>query len=86
MWSSLGNESIHEAPRWQPEPQTRGTYSIVSTCVITLSLCVWTALHLNIPEHSKADHQKWRKAKWLLVGLLAPELVSQTLDTGKSLL
>lgn len=47
-------------------------------------LCVWTAVHLNIPEHR--DHnfkyrpslQTGRKILWLLVGLFAPEVVSWT--------
>ena len=35
---------------WQPEPGNRGTYGLLSSCVITMVLCVWTAVHLNIPE------------------------------------
>ncbi|KAF1960307.1 hypothetical protein CC80DRAFT_359412, partial [Byssothecium circinans] len=64
---------------WHPEPTFRGTYSILSSCLITMSLCLWTAIHLNIPEHRKTwwiTPQHWRKAKWLLIGLFAPEVVS----------
>ncbi|KAK3684094.1 hypothetical protein B0T22DRAFT_269790 [Podospora appendiculata] len=75
MWSPLGSDDIHPTARWEPEPHTRGPFSILSTCLITLSLCIWTCLHLNIPEHGKADRQFWRKLKWLMVGLLAPEMV-----------
>lgn len=59
-----------------PEPTHRGTYSLLSSCIITMGLCVWTAVHLNIPEHKKEPHQKWRKLRWLVVGLPAPELVN----------
>ena len=44
--------------------------------MITLVLCVYTAIHLNIP--SKDDSQATvflRKAKWVLIAIFAPELV-----------
>ncbi|KAK3348963.1 hypothetical protein B0T25DRAFT_481303 [Lasiosphaeria hispida] len=43
---------------WQPEPAGRGTYGLVLSCVITMVLCVWTAVHLNIPEHQD-QHSKY---------------------------
>ncbi|KAH9821435.1 hypothetical protein Tdes44962_MAKER04925 [Teratosphaeria destructans] len=39
-------------------------------------LCVWTAVHLNLPEHKKEWQQKWRHLGWLLLALLAPEVVA----------
>ena len=60
---------------WQDGPNTRGTWDIISSCVITLCLCLWTALHLNIPEHHGTISQRWRKLGWLFIGLLAPEMV-----------
>ncbi|KAJ7875639.1 hypothetical protein B0H13DRAFT_2668868 [Mycena leptocephala] len=44
----------------------------------TLGLCVWTAIHLNIPERASAGRQFLRKLVWLAVGLLAPEVVTFT--------
>ncbi|KAF2669465.1 hypothetical protein BT63DRAFT_261688 [Microthyrium microscopicum] len=41
-----------------------------------MSLCVWTSVHLNLPEHNKAYQQKWRKVKWLVIALFAPEVVA----------
>lgn len=38
-------------------------------------LCIWTAVHLNLPEHKKENQQFYRKIGWLILGLLAPELV-----------
>ncbi|KAF2679607.1 hypothetical protein K458DRAFT_313964 [Lentithecium fluviatile CBS 122367] len=61
---------------WKAEPLTRGTFSILSSCLTTLGFSVWTAVHLNLPEHKKESEQYWRKIKWLLVALLAPEFVS----------
>ena len=69
---------------WQPEPLGRGTYGLLSSCLITMVLCVWTAVHLNIPEHRGHNFkylpsfQAGRKILWLLVGLFAPEVVSWT--------
>jgi hypothetical protein len=40
-----------------------------------MSLCIWTSLHLNVPDEQKAYLQKYRKAGWMVLGLLAPELV-----------
>lgn len=48
----------------------------MKSCVITLVLCVYTALHLNIPPaNSSKTFLTWRKTKWILVGLFAPEVV-----------
>jgi hypothetical protein len=40
-----------------------------------MSLCIWTSLHLNIPEHKKEHLQKYRKLGWMILGLIAPEMV-----------
>ncbi|KAF7344053.1 hypothetical protein MVEN_01694800 [Mycena venus] len=63
---------------WVDEANTRGTYSLVSSCVFTLGLCVWTAVHLNIPEQHAGARQFLRKLSWLGVGVLAPEFVTFT--------
>lgn len=60
---------------WEPQPRERGTFSILSTCLITLGLCVWTAVHLNLPEHRGFWRQIRRKLGWMMLGFLAPELV-----------
>lgn len=61
---------------WHPDPDGRGTYGLVSSCLITMALCVWTAVHLNLPEHNRTKMQTWRKVWWLVLGLFAPELVA----------
>jgi hypothetical protein len=61
---------------WQSAQNERGTIDILWSCASTLFICVWVMMHLNIP--SRRD-RKWtiylRKAKWLVLGVLAPELV-----------
>jgi len=75
----FGNASTSNTTHWQPEPLNRGTYSILSSCLVTLGLCIWTAVHLNIPEHGGWLQQICRKAGWMALGFLAPELVRLTL-------
>ena len=62
---------------WEPDPtDRRGTWTILSTCIITLTLCVYTSLHLNIPAHKdSAASTFFMKAKYVVFGLLAPELI-----------
>ncbi len=76
MMDVFGNVTSNPTTAWVPEPTVRGTWGILSSCIITISLCVWTAVHLNIPEHQRTKRQIWRKLKWLLLGLLAPEMVA----------
>ena len=61
---------------WVREPQGRGTLSILYTCTFTLILCVYTAIHLNIPPAGEARiWQFLRKVKWAIVAIFAPEVV-----------
>ena len=76
MFHIFGNGTIAPPINWQPNASTRGTTDILSTCLITLGLCLWSALHLNIPQHGKSSQQKWYKCGWLVLGLLAPEMVA----------
>jgi hypothetical protein len=75
MISPFGNVTVLPDARWNPEPNHRGTFSILSSCLITMALCIWTAVHLNLPEHKKESQQKYQKTFWLALGLFAPEVV-----------
>ena len=70
---------------WKPEPLVRGTFSILSSSLLTMILCVWTSVHLNIPEHEtdkvkaqtwRIAPQTWRKLLWMVTAIFAPEWVS----------
>ena len=64
------------SPEWVTSPRTRGTSDILWSCIITLTACVYTALHLNIPpEHEGRSRFYLRKLKWVAIALLAPEIV-----------
>ena len=64
--------------RWQPSPNTRGSFDILSSCILTMVLCVWTAVHLNISPPGGFWEKNLRKTGWLFLALLAPELVAYT--------
>ncbi|KAK0648544.1 hypothetical protein B0T16DRAFT_408387, partial [Cercophora newfieldiana] len=69
-FGSARNESF-----WHAEPGERGTYSVISECIVTLVLCVWATIHLNIPEQGKRVAQTRRKLLWMLAGVFVPEAV-----------
>jgi hypothetical protein len=74
MISPFGNATVLPEAMWHPEATQRGTFGILSSCLITMSLCIWTAVHLNLPRHKK-ESQFGRKVWWLMLGLMAPEVV-----------
>ena len=63
---------------WQPSPSTRGTSDILSECIVTMLLCVWTAVHLNVPRPGSVWGPRLRKLGWLILALLSPEMVAYT--------
>jgi hypothetical protein len=61
---------------WQSDSDIRGSFSILSTCTITLLLGVWSAVHLNLP----ANPESWsevleRRTGWIICSLLVPEVL-----------
>ena len=61
---------------WVSDPNGRGTLGLILSCLLTLGLCVWSAMHLNIPQKDETRPQYWaRNCKWVLLGVLIPELV-----------
>ncbi|KAL7273154.1 hypothetical protein RUND412_004013, partial [Rhizina undulata] len=62
-------------PLWVPTPRGRGTINILITCLLTITICVWTALHLNIDPR----HWFWRMllntSKYVASGIFWPEFV-----------
>ncbi|EPS41856.1 hypothetical protein H072_4182 [Dactylellina haptotyla CBS 200.50] len=70
---------LPETVGWFGDPNGRGTFSLVSSCVITLTLCVWSALHLNVPpQGTLLKKAAYTRAKWVVFGLFAPELLVAT--------
>ena len=64
---------------WYSAPNYRGTWDLIVSCVLTLVICVWSALHLNVPvETSKLRERNIRRVRWILLGVFAPEVVVST--------
>lgn len=58
------------------DPSGRGTPSLVLSCLLTLVLCVWSALHLNVPPLGRTRRQiVWTNIIWITAGIYCPELV-----------
>ena len=84
--SSAPTKSSSVAPRsdletsnyvgYTPEPNGRGTSSLVLSCLLTLVLCVWSALHLNVPRQSESSFTTvLTYLRWIFTGVWGPELV-----------
>jgi hypothetical protein len=73
--SRLFGNADDEMVGWMPDSGQRGTIDLLWTCIVTLFLCVWSALHLNIPTEKSWKARARRRMLWLLFALLAPELV-----------
>lgn len=64
---------------WVPEPDGRGTWSILWSCLVTIFICIWSALHLNVPKprHSSSSLIV-RKVMWSLAAATVPEYILWT--------
>ena len=64
------------AASWVPDSGIRSTTDILWSCIVTLTSCIYTAIHLNVPPaHEGRWDLIWRKTKWVGMALFAPELV-----------
>ena len=48
---------------------------ILQSCLLTLVACIYTALHLNVPEKTAWYQILWSKTQWVALTLFAPEIV-----------
>jgi hypothetical protein len=65
-------------PSFVSGPDGRGTIDLVSSCVFTIFLAVYTALHLNIEESSGWWKCQGKKLRWVLLAMVWPEFVIWT--------
>ncbi|OLN88036.1 hypothetical protein CCHL11_00043 [Colletotrichum chlorophyti] len=64
---------------WVSDPNGRGTFGLLSSCILTLTICVWSALHLNVPApRSTLRSRALERTGWVFYGIFAPELVVAT--------
>jgi len=65
-------------------PNVRSTMEIVWACLSVTILCTWSVVHLDIPVHLEPTtklqkvrwrcHRTWRKIKYFVLVLIAPEM------------
>jgi hypothetical protein len=76
MGLAIFGESDFNKAQWVSENNNRGTWSLIQTCLITLGLCVYSAVHLNCFQSNCPLWMKYVvRGKWLIVALLAPEFI-----------
>lgn len=75
--NALPTNRTHE-PTFVNEPPGRGTIGLVVSCVLTLVLCVWTAMHVDVLDRPLPFRRLANKTTWVMVGLFAPEIILAT--------
>lgn len=85
--SSNPSNPSSERP-WGAEPKGRGSLGILTNCLLTLGLCVWTTIHVDFDPHTTFRQAAGRKMFLVILAMLAPELVmavagGQWLDARK---
>lgn len=75
MSADVCTSPLHDpTASWKPNPNCRGTFGIISTCVATLLICAWSAVHVDIPSREMSTSKRLvPKLGWLVMGLLAPD-------------
>jgi len=73
---ATGTPTSPSAPAFVPNPSGRGTVGLILSCVVTLSLCVWSAIHMNLrpPRAGRWGRLKW-KILWAGMAFVLPEVV-----------
>jgi len=61
---------------WIGPPKQRTTFGILSVCLTTTIICVWSTLHFNIPSRPHTPIRRFfLQVPWVVVALLAPEVL-----------
>jgi len=69
------NPTSPSSPEYVPDPSGRGTVGLLTTCILTLTLCVWTAIHMNIGQSTSSWRRLLHKILWTILATIAPEVV-----------
>lgn len=63
-------------PSFDHSIRTRTVWNIIQSCLVTITLSTWVAIHPNIPDSKDgAVRFAFRRAKLVGLALLAPEFV-----------
>ena len=73
---NFSTQDVNPKQGWTPQPDGRGTLDILWNCILTMFLCSWSILCLNIPAPKETKQLiLWRKFAMTGLGFLCPELV-----------
>lgn len=75
--AASGTTEIPQSYGWVSSPSGRGTIDILLSCLITIFLCSWSVLFLNIPPAGTG--QFWflfNKARWMAFTIFFPEMIT----------
>ena len=73
--ASFSNQSAY-VTGWVGSPSGRGTIDILWSSILTIFLCTWTALCLNVPDRNDGKLQVFgRRLKWMFWAIVGPEIV-----------
>src|SRR5437763_5321142 len=63
---------------WVHQCNGRGTLDIIQSCIVTIFLCSWSVLCLNMPEETATGRWTYLKNKlqWMLFALVFPEVIT----------
>ncbi|KAF3004746.1 hypothetical protein E8E13_000096 [Curvularia kusanoi] len=75
----FGKANVTDTVGFVREDNQRDTISLLLSCFATLGLCVYSAVHLNVPRKGDSNLRVLiRECKWCVIGLFAPELILYT--------
>ena len=60
---------------WTPEPDGRGTWSILWSCLATIFICTWSVLHMDVPTYHGQSFLFLRRLKRMFIAVVAPEVL-----------
>lgn len=60
---------------WVGEPDGRGTWGLIQTCLLTLLLCIYTAVHISIKPHQSRTRSLLRRIGNSVLASAVPELM-----------
>ncbi|KAL2044871.1 hypothetical protein N7G274_002646 [Stereocaulon virgatum] len=65
------------AQGWIPQPNGRGSIDILQSCALTIFLCAWSVLFLNIPNQKEGRLDFFKnKSRWMAFVLFFPEVLA----------
>lgn len=71
----LSNSRDMGSQGWTSSPNERGTLDVVWTCLSTLALCAWSAVHPNIPLEYRFWNAILDRVGLMVLAIIFPEMI-----------